>query len=246
VSPRVQRTAPPYVQITDHFRSAILEGALTEGQKLPSVVEIAREWEVATATAAKALTQLRAEGYVRASTQGTFVSIRKKQTTGPDRLQMLRATGSGYRPGERAEILSAELSVASSDVAEALGIEEGSRVIQRRRIYLDDEGVVALSTSWLPGEFAEPAPELLSTEPLPKMTFGLVEERTGRRAVRRRDVVAIQPVPEDLAAVLDLHAGSLALTMSNCYWDQDGAVTEYAVDFLGPGRELSAEYTLEL
>jgi hypothetical protein len=33
--------------------------------------------------------------------------------------------------------------------------------------------------------------------------------------------------------------------MTNRYWDQNGEVTEYALDFLGAGRELSAEYALD-
>ncbi|MET8334595.1 UTRA domain-containing protein [Streptosporangium canum] len=111
--------------------------------------------------------------------------------------------------------------------------------------YYDDRGVVALSTSWLPGELAEAAPELLVAEPLPKMTFGLVEDRTGRRAVRRRDTVAVKPVSEDVSPVLGVESGRPTLTMTNHYWDQRGDVTEYAVDFLGPGRELSADYALE-
>ncbi|SEP58497.1 GntR family transcriptional regulator [Streptomyces radiopugnans] len=245
MAPRVQRAAPPYVQITDHFRQQILDGVLTEGEKLPSVAQISKDWSVATATAAKALSQLRTEGYVRSSSQGTFVSIRQKQTTGPDRLQMMRATGSGFRPGERVEILDALLVTATDEVAEALGVEAGSQVVQRRRVYLDDEGVVTLSTSWLSRELADAAPELLSTEPLPKMTFGLIEDRTGRRTVRRRDVVAIRPVTEEAAPVLGLEAGTPALTMTNRYWDQNGEVTEYALDFLGAGRELSAEYALD-
>jgi GntR family transcriptional regulator len=158
---------------------------------------------------------------------------------------MLRATGNGYRPGERAEILSADVVPASPEVAQALGLDDGARVIQRRRRYLDDDGVVALSTSWLPGEFAERIPELLATEPLPQMTFGLVEERLERRAVRRRDVVAILPVPDEVAPLIESEPGVLALTMTNHYWDQNGEPTEYAVDFLGKGRELAAEYTLD-
>ncbi len=244
MSPRIERSAPPYVQIADHFRQAINDGVLVEGAKLPTIAEISKEWGTATATAAKALTQLRVEGYVRSSSQGTFVSISHRQTTGPDRLQMLRATGDGFRPGERVEILRAELVPATRDVANALGIEDGM-VIQRQRLYLDDQGVVALSTSWLPGELADAAPELVSTDPLPTMTFGLVEDRTGRRVVRRRDVVAIHPVPEDAASILHLETGTPALTMTNYYWDQNGDATEYAIDFLAPGRELSAEYTLD-
>lgn len=241
MSPSLDRPAPPYVQIADHFRSQIKNGELIEGAKLPSVAEVAQGWQVATATAAKALNLLRAEGYVRSTNQGTFVSIAHKQTTGPDRLAMFRATGNGYRPGESVEVVMSDVVAAPSDVAEALATSENSEVVSRRRIYRDDLGVVAVSTSWLPGEFAEAAPELLSTDPLPKMTFGLIEDRTGRRAVSRRDVIALRPAPTDVAEILGVEANSLCLTMSNLYWDQNGDPTEYAVDYLGPGRELSAE-----
>lgn len=245
MTPKVHRAAPPFMQIAEDFRVKIKDGVLPQDARLPSIADIAREWGVATATAAKAIKQLQEEGYVRSSSQGTFVDLGRKLTSGPDRLQMLRATGSGFRPGERVDIIGAELVPASAHVAEGLKIDEGAPVVQRRRVYLDDEGVVAVSTSWLAGELAEAAPELLEVGPLPKMTFGLIEERTGRRAVRRRDVVAMCPVPEDIAEVLGAETGSQALTMTNQYWDQHGEPTEYAQDFLGAGRELSAEYAID-
>lgn len=244
MTPRVQRATPPFIQIADHFRQKIIDGALPQSSKLPPIADIAKEWGVATATAAKAIKQLQAEGYVRSTTQGTFVDLGRKLTSGPDRLQLMRATGSGFRPGERVEVISAGLVPAPAEVAEALEVGEGESVIQRRRRYLDEDGVVTVSTSWLPGDLAEAAPELTTAEPLPKMTFGLIEDRTGRRAVRRRDVVALKPVPGDIAPLLEAEAGTLALTMSNHYWDQDGSSTEYAVDFLGAGRQLTAEYDL--
>ncbi len=245
MSPTVNRPVPAYLQIAEHFRTKIKNGDLTEGAKLPSVQEIARGWEVATATAAKALSQLRVEGYVRSTNQGTFVSIAHKQTTGPDRLAMFRATGNGFRPGESVEVVSSGIADAPSDAAAALDIAEGSPVVRRRRIYRDDLGVVTVSTSWLPSEFAEAAPELLSTDALPKMTFGLIEERTGRRAVSRRDVIALRTAPEDIASSLGVTNETQCLTMTNLYWDQDGNPTEYAIDYLGPGRELSAEFSFD-
>ncbi|NUS72213.1 MAG: GntR family transcriptional regulator [Corynebacteriales bacterium] len=246
MTPQIQRTVPPFMQIADHFRQKITDRALPEGSQLPAITSIASEWGVASATAAKAIKHLQAEGYVRSTSQGTFVDVSKKQTTGPDRLQMLRVGGTGFRPGERVEILSATIVPASTEVAQAFGTAEGSPVIQRQRRYFDEDGVVALSTSWLPGELAESIPELISTEPLPKMTFGLVEERTGRRVVRRHDVVALRPVPEETATLLGVEVGAPALTMTNQYWDQHGATTEYATDFLGEDRQLSAEYDLDM
>ncbi|WP_246530874.1 GntR family transcriptional regulator [Streptomyces bathyalis] len=233
------------MQITEHYRQKIIDGVLAPDSKLPSIAEIAEEWGVATATAAKSIKQLQTEGYVRSSSQGTFVDLGRKLTKGSDRLQMMRVTGSGFRPGERTEILSADLVPAPDHVAAALGVDEGAEVVQRRRSYLDDQGVITISTSWLAGQLVSAAPELLAVEPLPKMTFGLIEERTGRRAVRRRDVVAMLPAPNDISAHLGVETDTPSLTMTNLYWDQHGEPTEYARDFLGPGRELSAEYPID-
>ncbi|MEO3976080.1 UTRA domain-containing protein [Streptomyces sp. CAU 1734] len=244
MAPRIQRELPPFMQIANHFRQRIIDGEIGPDARLPSIAEISAEWGVATATAAKGIKQLQAEGYVRSSTQGTFADLGRKQTTGPDRLGMLRVGGTGMRPGERVEILDAGLVPAPEEVAEALGVDPGIPVIRRRRRYEDDEGVIALSTSWLPGELAESAPELLIPEPLPLMTFGFVEQRSGRRAVRRRDAVTLLPAPAEEAALLGAAADTPVLVMSNHYWDQQGSVTEYAVDLFGPGRRLSAEYDI--
>ncbi|WNI18274.1 GntR family transcriptional regulator [Actinacidiphila sp. ITFR-21] len=244
--PRNVPALPPYQRIAAQIKGQIERGELRPGDRIPSVRDIIRDENVSVATATRVAAVLRAEGYAETIPGiGTVARMPSKITTGPDRLQLQRTTGSGFRPGERVEIVSAEMAPASAEVADALEVDEGSSVVQRRRRYLDEEGVIALSTSWLPKELGEAAPELISTGPLPKMTFGLIEDRTGRRAVKRRDVVSICPVPEDVAPLLNVEAGSLALSMANTYWDQHGHVTEYARDFMGADRELAADYDLE-
>lgn len=245
MTPKVERVPPPFMQIVEDYRTRIREGALAQGAQLPSIPTIAREAGVATATAAKAIRQLQREGYVRSSNQGTFVDLGNKLTSGSDRLQMLRATGNGLRTGEQVEIVGAGLTSVFSPIAEGLGLEEGGEAIYRRRVYRDDAGVIAVSTSFLDRSLVDSAPELLGVDPLPKMTFGLIEDRTGRRASRRSDSVAILAVPSgEIADYLGLGAGGMALTMTNRYWDQNGDIIEYALDFLGVGRELSAEYSI--
>ncbi len=208
--------------------------------------EIVEAEGVSIATATRVAAVLRADGYAESIPGvGTIVTTPRRLTTGPDRLALVRATGSGFRGGERVEILGAELIEGDEHVTDALGLADGAEVVRRRRLYRDDDGVVALSTSWLSGRLADMAPELLVAEPLPTMTFGLVEERSGRRAVRRRDVVTVRPVSEEVARIMGVEAGAPALTMTNLYWDQHGVPTEYAMDVLGAGRELSAEYALD-
>lgn len=237
---------PPYKRIAAKIQQQIETGDLRPGDRIPSVRQLEREENVSTATATRVAAVLREQGYAESIPGvGSVVSAPKLQTTGPDRLAMLRAGGDGFQADESVEVLVSTLVPAPEAVSEALDVQEGDDVVQRQRVYRDGQGVVALSTSWLPGSFAEAAPELLDTGPLPQMTFGLIEERTGRRAVQRRDVVAIRPTPEDIAVLLGVQSGEVGLTMTNCYWDQHGDVTEYAIDYLGPGRELSAVYPLE-
>lgn len=237
---------PPYRRIAAEIRARIDRGELRPGDRVPSVREIVELEGVSIGTATRVAAVLRADGYAESIPGvGTIVATPRRLTTGPDRLALLRATGTGFRSGEDVEILGAELITGPEHVTDALGLADGAEVVRRRRLYRDDDGVVTLSTSWLPGQLADVAPELLVAEALPKMTFGLVEERSGRRAVRRRDVVAVRPVPDDAASVMGVDPGTPALTMTNLYWDQHGAATEYAMDILGTGRELAAEYELD-
>ncbi|WP_433889843.1 GntR family transcriptional regulator [Streptomyces sp. CA-111067] len=237
---------PPYRRIAAVIKAQIERGDLQPGDRIPSVRDIVRDEDVSVATATRVAAVLRAEGYAQTIPGiGTVARMPGKMTPGPDRLQLQRSTGSGFRTGERAEIVGAGLVPATEEVADALEVEEGDSVVQRRRRYLDEEGVIAVSTSWLAGDLAQAAPELLSAAPLPAMTFGLVEARTGRRAVKRRDVVSLRAVPEDVALLLDVRPGTLALTIANHYWDQHGQVTEYARDFMSADRQLAADYDLE-
>lgn len=236
----------PYKRIAAQIIERIERGELRPGDRVPSVREIMKSEGVSSATASKVPPFLRAEGYVVSTPgHGTTVIQRRKLTPGADRFQMLRAGGDGLKPGERVEIIDAGLAEAPQHAADALGIEEGAQAIRRRRRYLDDSGVATLSTSWLPSTFADPAPELLRAESLPKMTLGLVEERTGRKAVRQRDTERVGEVPDDLAPLLGCDPGTPVLVVINHYWDHHGEIIEYAVDYHGPGRERSSEYDLD-
>lgn len=237
---------PPYRRIAEGIIARIKSGELQPGDRLPSVREIVRTEGISSATASRVPAYLRAEGWAVATPGvGTIVAQPKKLTAGADRLAKLQAGGPTLGDDEQVEILDAVREAASQDVADALGIEAGAEVARRRRRYLDSTGVVTVSTTWVSAAIADQAPEFLEAAPLPKMTFGLIEDRTGRRVTRRRDTVALRGVPEDVAAHLEVQAGTQTLVVINHYWDQHGEPTEYAVDYLGAGRELSSEYDLD-
>ncbi len=55
----------PYAKIAAHYTELITSGQLQPGSLLPSIKNLAEEWNVSTATAEKALRKLRNEGLVR-------------------------------------------------------------------------------------------------------------------------------------------------------------------------------------
>lgn len=237
------RGLPPYRRIAEEIIDRIKRGDLKPGDRVPSVRDIVRAEGVSSATASRVPAVLRELGYADSLVGvGTIVRVPRPAMQGAERLTRLRASRASFDEGERVEIVALLREEASQDVADALGVEAGAEVALRRRRYLDAGGVVTVSTTWVTAAVADAAPEFLEPGPLPTMTFGLIEERTGRRAVRRRDTVEVRPVPEDIAELLGVEAGAEGLVMVNLYRDQDGEPTEYAVDFIGPGRSLSAEY----
>ena len=73
-------TAPaPYLRIADSLRRRIEAGQLRPGDRVPSTRALARKWKVALATAAHALSTLRAEGLLRSVPRvGTLVASASK------------------------------------------------------------------------------------------------------------------------------------------------------------------------
>src|SRR4051794_41908037 len=57
---------PPYLRIARDLRARIADGRLAPGDRVPSTRQLARRWNVALATATKALAELRRGGVVEA------------------------------------------------------------------------------------------------------------------------------------------------------------------------------------
>jgi len=65
---------PLYIQIRDHLKAEIRSGALTPGQRLPSVADMAQEYSVTAATIRRALQDLAEERLISSHVgRGTFV-----------------------------------------------------------------------------------------------------------------------------------------------------------------------------
>ncbi|MEU8397728.1 TetR/AcrR family transcriptional regulator C-terminal domain-containing protein [Nonomuraea sp. NPDC048892] len=104
-------TTPPHALIAADLKRRIAEGRLRPGERVPSTRQLARDWNVALATAAKALTLLAREGVVVAEPRvGTVVA---------------RARGRKPRPTASEHDLTRQRVVrAAVELADADGLAE--------------------------------------------------------------------------------------------------------------------------
>jgi GntR family transcriptional regulator len=71
-------SVPPWEQLAGILRSRIESGELRPGDRIPSVVSLAQEYDLAAGTVRKALTQLQREGLVESRVGwGSFVTERR-------------------------------------------------------------------------------------------------------------------------------------------------------------------------
>jgi GntR family transcriptional regulator len=247
--PEVRREIAPYVQIAQHFRDLIQSGTLAPGDRLPSARDIAAEWRISRATADKAVSALRSEGLVIALTGvGTVVANHNRATvqTGGTRFRRMLVTGRATKEGERSEILSSGLAPAPTHVAAFLRIAEGANVVKRQRRFTDEDGIAAVSTSWIPAELAEAVPALLETASIPGGTIGAIRAATGRQPAPGTDTAIARLATGDEAEALGLIEPVAVLVVQARLCDEDGEPMEIGEDVIGPNRPWTVGYDLSL
>ncbi|MFJ5939390.1 GntR family transcriptional regulator [Streptomyces sp. NPDC093071] len=240
MSPRIERT-PPYMQVVQHFKQQILSGELKDGDRLPAVRQIAEDWNLAHATAAKVLATLRGDN-LAVTMPGVGTIVQKVHRGAADRALRMLTTGKIYAPDEYAVITAAGLAPAPAHVAELLGIEEGAQAVRRERVTHDQSGPVSASVSWFAAEMAELAPALLSTERIRGGTPSAIEAATGRRTHVVDERKTVGTANEEQAQALGIEVGSPVLIGRNTYRDAEGEPIEVGESVAGPNRWFFNQY----
>jgi GntR family transcriptional regulator len=220
--PEIERRKPAYVQIADHYRDAIVRGELGPGERLPSITDIAEQWHVVRATAAKAISRLQVEKAVYTSPQGTFVSSDDHITRTPgDRIR-------GPRPvriasGETITLNEAGIVLAPNYVAELLGVEAGSMVIRREEITSLRGKPRMLAVDWIPTNHVMAEAELLGPSS-PEGPAHIIETVTGRHVTHAQDHLEGREADTREAAALKIPVGSPILAGVHIWSDSDGVI----------------------
>jgi DNA-binding GntR family transcriptional regulator len=214
----------PYVQIIEHYRQEIREGRLKDGDMLPSGREIAKEFGVSLATAAKVGGGLQALGLVTPRPgAGTVVTASRppadRARGGP--LLITLASRSPVRPGDQARVVEAGVVQAPQNVAVQLGAEPLAEVIRRRQVTVRDGATVAVLTSWFPASLAETVPDLLRKA-------RVTEQAGGYQPAWGEDWVSARPPASAEAREFAIKRGSPVVVVHSRRFATDDTIIEYA------------------
>ncbi|MFC5590298.1 GntR family transcriptional regulator [Sporosarcina soli] len=141
---------PLYYQIKKKLLYQIKAGELKENDKLPSEMELAKEFKVSRPTIRKALDELAYAGYLRKiKGKGTFVSSPKLK----ENLSVFTSFAENAQAiGESPEIktLSKKQVAADEEIAAQLGLSSGDELIEIVLLRLINGRPVNLKTSYYP------------------------------------------------------------------------------------------------
>lgn len=149
-----------YAEIAAHFRQQIQNGTLQPGASMPSMREVAEQFQVAITTVNRAFRVLKAEGLTLPRTGVATVVAGPSSTTIATRVALHASTGSALAQGETSTILEVGTVGADELVAPRLEVPPGTPVHVRRRVVSRNGVPVHLSSSFYPSYVVAVTPEL--------------------------------------------------------------------------------------
>lgn len=236
----LQRPAPPYMQIADRYRALISSGSLRQGDKLPTIAELAEKFGVSLATANKAMKQLRGERLIDTRQQGSVVVGGMRAVPEPAE----RAQRPISDSGDLTTMTEVGMVPMLPSVGAALGVDADAlnrTVVRREAITVRDDAPYRLSVTWTHPSFTADVPELLESSPVNVLL--LIGERTTRVATAGRDYYEARTADQREADALQIEVGSPVLAGTAVWRDQTGPIAYY--EYVCPPRHaISSDYTL--
>lgn len=228
---------PAYLQVADALREQVRGGTYPPGSQLPTERALMETWEVSSKTIRAALDQLRAEGLIF-SRQGVGVFVREQVVR-----RKLSADASWRGILDRlgkvdASTVTVRREPCPDDIAELLGLEQGTIVTVRDRLLrAEGEPPDLISISWHPDWLVQQIPGL--TDPTTGGIKGM-HEALGLR-LHFFDWVSSRIPTQEERERLDLRPGDAVTVQHGVTYDQDERPL-YAILHIAAGHRIEFAY----
>lgn len=230
---------PQYRRIELALRSRL--ATMRPGEKLPSDVELCREFGVSRMTARNAMQRLADDGLVqRVPGRGSFV-VEPPAHRHADRLMAFsqEMARQGRRPSSR--VLDREVRPASDAEAAALDLAPGEPVVVVRRLRLADGRPVAIERAVLVGRTAG----VVMAADLEAGSLHEALARTGISLRRGRATISSEAATPEDAALLDIPEGEALLVERRVIADAQARRVE-ATESRYPGSQYALVVRFEV
>ena len=232
-----QAMVPPYRRLKKSIVDKIMGGHWKTAQRLPSDLELARQFGVSRLTANKAMCELADEGYVvRASGLGTFVAENRSHG------DLLRVTNIAEVIRGRShqydnKLVKRRTERANSEISEKLQIPAGARVFHTIIVHHDQGIPIQLEDRYINPLVA---PDFMGAD-LSKTTPTAYLMQISPPHEVEQQVEAVMPSPTE-RKLLNMHAKEACLLIKRRTWIRGAVATSVRLYHPGSRYDLSGRW----
>ncbi|GAB3401570.1 GntR family transcriptional regulator [Schumannella luteola] len=225
----IERDSPVayYEQLFVILRDQILSGDIPADERLPSEMELCREYGLSRATVRQTMSKLESEGFARrVARRGVFASSPEQSTGWTVEEGFLESQVRQGQTGVTTQVVDARLAAPAQHVAEALELADDAQVFALQRVRSLDGKVAMFSTNWFPKSVGE----TVSADTGVMDGTGSLNETLRRAGFvsngAKRVIRAMRPT-EAVAAHLQIDADQPVLRVRSLSWDARGTRFDY-------------------
>lgn len=227
----IERTSPVpyYEQLYAILKERILSGQYPDGERLPSELELGRDFSLSRATVRQTLSTLEADGFARRVPRRGFFAALPKPTSGwfvQESEGFLESQIRHGRSGITTTVVSAGIVMPPTHVLAALGVPADETVFALERVRSLGDETALFSINWFPravGDVVAQATGVLNGSSSLNSTL----RGAGYLVHEARRVIHAVPAPKDVAAHLRIEADHPLLRIRSQSWNTDGLCFDY-------------------
>ena len=221
---------PLYFQVATHLEDAIVSGSIPPGSRFENEIQLADRLGLSRPTMRRAMQRLVDKGLI-VRRRGVGTRVVHPTVRRPLELSSLHEDLRAAGQDPTTELLGFEHVAASAEVAEALQIAEGARVVRLDRLRSAHGSPIARMTNFLP-------------EALVTFDEGALEG-SGLYALLRRAGINLHSATQTIGArsargtearILGESRGAALLTMTRTTYDDNGTAVEYGTHLYAASR----------
>jgi GntR family transcriptional regulator len=231
VTRSIDRTSPVpyYEQLFDILKGRIVSGDFPVDERLPSELELSRDFGLARATVRQTMSKLESDGFARrVARRGVFATVPSPSSGWivQDTEGFLESQIQHGRTGIETIVLDAGFQVPPLHVSEALGLASDEKVFTLDRARSLDGRPALFSTNWFPdgsgGVIAAAADVLDGTG-----SANSALRQAGYVIHGARRVIHATRAPKEVAQHLGVEPGEPVLRIRSLSWDQSDRLFDY-------------------